>query len=199
MIFPILVLMLGLQDNSAEIAAQRAEISRLHQDVQRVTDELQKTQALLQNEQKPFCSSQSRLEPGNLRIADANTPIRVNLFAMVSTPSDACLPAEIRIIATYRDFGEAFVCSGTVGIVQSSHIQNTLAEFRPYEVEAFLKWWDGPTLRQQSLICRDFKGDEVRNPADQAASLRIYVTAFPKRGGLSTAEIQLSLPRIARQ
>jgi hypothetical protein len=198
MILPILVLMLRLQDNSGEIAAQRAEISRLQNDVQRVTDELRKTQAMLESEQRPFCSSQSRLDSTNLRITDPATPIRLTLFAMVSNPSDACLPAEIRITATYQDSVGAFVCSGTVSVLQNSHIQNTLAELRPYESETFLKWWDGPTLKQQTLVCRDFKGDEVRNPSDLATLLRLYVTAFPKRGGLSTSEIQLSLPRAPR-
>ena len=189
--------MLALQDNAAEIAAQRAEISRLQQDVQRVTAELQKTQALLETEQRAICSSQSRVDADNLKITDPSAPIRLNLFAMVSSPSD-CLPAEIRVTATYRDAAGAVVCSGTAGFSQSGHIQNTLAELRPYESEAFLKWWDGPTLRQQSMICRDFKGDEIRNPSDVATSVRIYVTAFPKRGGLSTSEFHLSLPRIAR-
>lgn len=197
MIFPFLVLMLTLQDNAAEIAAQRAEISRLQQDVQRVTAELQRTQALLESEQRSICSSQSRVDVDNPKVADPAAPIRVNLFSMVSTPSD-CLPAEIRITATYRDSAGALVCSGTVGITQSAHIQNTVAELRPYESETFLKWWDGPTLKQQTLVCRDFKGDEMRNPADLAVSVRIYVTAFPRRGGLSTSEFQLNLPRVAR-
>jgi hypothetical protein len=197
MIFPIMVLMLTLQDNAAEIAAQRAEIGRLQQDVQRVSAELQKTRALLESEQRAICSSQSRVDADNPKVSDPAAPIRLNLFAMVSTPAD-CLPAEIRITATYRDSAGALVCSGTVSISQSAHIQNTLAELRPYEAETFLKWWDGPTLRQQTLICRDFKGDEVRNPSDLATSVRIYVTAFPKRGGLSTSEFQLNLPRVAR-
>ena len=198
MILPVLVLMLGLQDNSGEIAAQRAEISRLQQDVQRVTAELQKTQALVQNELRPSCSAQSRLDASNLKITDVITPVRVSLFAMVSNPGEACLPAEIGIIATYQDSAGVFVCSGNVGFSQSSQIQNTLAEFLPYEPEVFLKWWEGPTLRQKALRCLDFKGDEVRSPTDQATTVRIYVTVFPKRGGLSTSEIQLSLPRVVR-
>lgn len=75
---------------------------------------------------------------------------------MISTPAEHCLPATIRITATYFDNAGAF-------------------------------------------LCRDFKGDEVRSPTDQAALLRLYTTAFPKRGGLSTSEMQIPLPRFVRQ
>ena len=121
-----------------------------------------------------------------------------DVFAMASNPSEACLPADIRITATYFDPMDLFVCSGTVTISQSAHVQNTSLEFRPYELEVFLKWWDGATLKQQALLCRDYQGNEMRNPTDFAASLRVYATVFPKRGGLSTSEIQINLPRFQR-
>ena len=193
MIFPYLILMLGLQDNAAEIASQRAEIDRLQQQVQTITAELHRTQALLESEIRPYCSSQSRVETTSAPLADRDNPIRATLFAMISTPAEHCLPATIRITATYFDNAGAFLCSGTVNVTQSAHIQNTAVEIRPYESEAFLRWWDGPTVKQQTLVCRDFKGDEVRSPTDQAALLRLYTTAFPKRGGLSTSEMQLRL------
>jgi hypothetical protein len=198
MIFPYLILMLGLQDNSAEIASQRAEINRLQQQVQTITTELNRTRAQLESETRPYCSSQSRFETNSVRITDRAMPIRANLFAMVSTPAEHCLPAEIRITATYFDPAGVFLCSGTVTVIQSAHIQNTSVEIRPYDSEVFLKWWDGPTLKQQTLLCRDFKGDEIRSPTDQATSLRLYATAFPRRGGLSTSEMQINLPVFAR-
>src|SRR5688572_1111124 len=165
MVASILLLFLGLQDNT------QAEVNRLRQDVQRLSSELTRTQTTLQNELRPMCSSESRLQAGDLRITSADAPVRVNLFGMVSTPSESCLPADVRISATYFDSTGAFVCSGTTMILQSSNIKNTLFEFRPYELEVFLKWWDGPTLKQQTLICRDFQGDELRNPAESSASL----------------------------
>jgi hypothetical protein len=117
---------------------------------------------------------------------------------MVSTPGD-CLPADIRMTATYFAVNDTFVCSGTVVVMQLQHIQNTSVEFRPYEVETFLKWWEGATLKQQALICRDFQGNEVRNPSEYALSLRVFASVFPRRGGLSTSEFQVSLPRPSRQ
>jgi hypothetical protein len=148
---------------------------------------------------KATCSSESRLQSNNVRVTDAATPVRLNLFSMVSNPSDGCLPAEIRFTATYSDPSEVFVCSGNVAIIQAAQVQNILFEVRPYEPEVFLKWWDGPTLRQQSLVCRDYQGIEVRSPTDYASSVRVFVTAMPKRGGMSTSEFQLSLPRVQRQ
>jgi hypothetical protein len=193
MVATFLLLFLGFQDNT------RGEVDSLRQEVQRLSSDLNRTQTLLQNELRPMCSAETRLQSGDVRITGADAPVRANLFSMVSSPSESCLPADIRISATYFDASGAFVCGGTAAIVQSLSIQNTLFEFRPYELEVFLKWWDGPTLKQQMLMCRDYQGNEMRNPAEFAASLRIYATVFPKRGGLSTAELQLSLPRLQRR
>ena len=195
MVLSLLLLLMGVQDNSQI----QSELSRVQQDVQRLSSELGRTQAQLQSELRPMCSSESRFQAGDLRITGTDSAITANLFGMVSTPSDSCLPADIRLSATYFDPTGAFVCSGTATIAQSGHVQNTLFQFRPYELEVFLKWWDGPTLKQQPLICRDYQGNELRNPADSAISLRIYATIFPKRGGLSTSEIQVSLPRLPRR
>jgi hypothetical protein len=198
MIFSVILLLAGLQDNSQQLAAQQAQLHRLEQEVKQVSSELSRMQEMLQRELKSTCSSETRLQTGTLRITDNTTPIRVNLFAMVSAPSDSCLPAEIGITATYFDSMNGFVCSGAVMIPQSLAVQNTLMEFRPYESEVFLTWWDRATLKQQMLVCRNFQGNELRDPATQAASLRIYATVFPRRGGLSTSEIEINLPRAAR-
>jgi hypothetical protein len=181
----------GLQDSSGEIGRLQAEVSRL-------SSELDRTQAVLQAETRPFCSAQIHVQGGLLRVTSPDIPLRTNLLSMVSTPSD-CVPADILVTATYFTANETFVCSGTVGFQQSKPVQNTSVEFRPYEVETFLKWWDGATLKQQSLICKDFQGNEMRNPSDSAASLRLYVSVFPRRGGLATSEIQLALPRAAQR
>jgi hypothetical protein len=198
MIFPILLLLLAPQDNSRQVAEQTAQLNQLKQEVEKVTSELTRMQAMLQSDLKPTCSSESRLQSNGVKITEPSVPVRLNLFSVVSHPAESCLPAEIRITATYMDSSEVFVCSGNLGIIQATQVQNTLFELRPYEPEVFIRWWDGPTLRQQSLVCRNFQGDELRNPTDHASSVRIYVTALPKRGGMSTSEFQLSLPRFER-
>ena len=191
MLVPLFFLLFAQQDNSAEIG-------RLQSEVQRLSTELRQTQALVQSELRPMCSSESHLQTGNSRITDMQTPVRVNLLAIVSNPAETCLPAEVRVTATYVDASGGFVCSGTTNIFHTAPVQNTFLEFRPYEPEVFLKWWDGPTLRQQGLVCRDYQGNEARSPADVAGSVNLFITVAPKRGGLSTSEIQLLLPRFAR-
>jgi hypothetical protein len=194
MVLPIIVFLMGLQGNQVS-----GELNRLQGDVQRLKEELDATQRLLREELKPVCSAESRVHAGELKIVDTITPIRANLFSMVSSPADSCLPAEVRVTASYFDPMGSFVCSGTLELNQATPIQNTVVEFRPYELETFLKWWEGATLREQLLVCRDHQGNESRSPTDSATSLRIFVTVFPRRGGLSTAEIQLDLPRLQRR
>jgi hypothetical protein len=177
------------QDNSAEISRLQSEVSRL-------SSELSHTQAVLQAETRPFCSAEIHVQAGVLRVSGPDTPARANLLAMVSSPGD-CLPGEIRLTATYLSAGDSFVCSGTVAVPQTQSVQNTFVEIRPYETEIFLKWWDGATLRQQAMACRDYQGNELRNPADYAASIRVFVSVFPRRGGLATSEFQMNLPRVA--
>jgi hypothetical protein len=195
MVLPLLVLFLGLQDNSQI----QGELSRLRSDVQRLNSELSRTQTTLQNEMRPVCSAESRLHTGDLRITGHDMPVRATFFGMVSSPSESCLPANINISVTYFDPTGGFVCGGTTTIPQQSLIQNTALEFRPYELEVFLRWWDGPTLRQQTLICRDYQGNEMRGPTEYATSLKIFASLFPKRGGISTSELQLTLPRLPRR
>jgi len=194
-VLPLLLLLVGLQDNSQ----LQSEVNRLQSDVRRLNSELNQTRTTLQNELRPMCSAESRLQSGELKVTAREAPIRVNFFGMVSAPSDSCLPANIAVSATYVDPSGAFVCGGTATIPQQSFIQNTLVELLPYDLEVFLRWWDGATLKQQTLICRDYRGIEMRDPAEFASSLKIFVSLFPKRGGISTAEFQVSLPRFPRQ
>ena len=195
MVLPLLLLLAGLQDNSAV----QSELNRLRSDVQRLATDLNQTQTTLQNELRPLCSAESRLQTGDVRITGVDVPVRANFLGMVSSPSESCLPAQLTISATYFDSSGAFVCSGTTAILQVTNVQNTLLEFRPYELEVFLRWWDGPTLKQQLLLCRDYQGNEMRNPTEYATSMKIFASLFPKRGGISTSEIQLTLPRLPRR
>ena len=187
----LLFLLLGAQDGS------QAEVSRLQSEVSRLSSELDRTRSALQAETRPYCSAQIRIQGGVLRVTAADVPVRGNVLSMVSSAGD-CFPADIRFTATYFGAGETFVCSGNVGIPQVQSVQNTAVELRPYELETFLKWWDGATLRQQSLICRDYQNTDLRSPSDFSTSVQILVSVFPRRGGLATTEIVLSLPRIPR-
>jgi hypothetical protein len=198
MIAPLLLLLAA-----APLAAQdasQADVNRLQNEVQRLANEVSRTQALVQSELRPMCTSEARFQgSGDLRITTEDSPIRMNVFGIVSNPADTCLPAEIRISATYFDGAGNFVCGGSTSVLQTIAVQNTTFEFRPYQLEVFIRWWDGPTLRQQPLTCKDYQGTELRNPADYAAAIKVWATVAPKRGGLSTAEIQIPLPRPPRR
>lgn len=192
MIAPLFLLFFAAQD------ATQADVNRLQSEVQRLATEVSRTQALVQSELRPMCTAEARFQGGDLRITTEDTPVRMNVFGIVSNPTDTCLPAEIRISATYFDGAGTFVCGGSTSVLQTIAVQNTTFEFRPYQLEVFIRWWDGPTLRQQPLICKDYQGNELRNPTDYAAAVKVWATIAPKRGGLATAEIQIALPRPQR-
>ncbi|MNC95095.1 hypothetical protein D3C83_121190 [compost metagenome] len=65
-------------------------------------------------------------------------------------------------------------------------------------MEYFAKWRDAPTWEQSNfhrLICYDYEGIEVRDPAARAVMLKLFVTVLPRRGGLATDELQIAIPR----
>lgn len=182
---------------------QQQEIERQRAQIQSLSSELRQTVELIQRELRPTCEADIRWLPGRWRITDLGTPLTANLFSNVSAPAETCLPSEIRITATFFNAADSFVCSGAVTVSQNSRSQNTNFEFRPFDLEYFAKWWDGEGVSFEKssfhlLKCTDFEGIEVRDPAGQATLLRLYATAFPKRGGLATSEIIVQIPRIPR-
>ena len=154
---------------------------------------------VVQSELRPGCSASVRWQAGSsLRAQDPQTPIAVGLVSMVSAPRDACLNAELRITANYYEGSGAFICSGTVSLPQVDLVQNTLFEFRPYLSDYFAKWKDAPTWEQSTfhrLVCNDYDGIESRDPSSRAALLKLFITVLPKRGGLATDELNISIAR----
>ena len=140
----------------------------------------------------PLCSAEIHVTGAGSRVVNPDRPLTANVLSMISSPTD-CLPADLRITATYFGAGEAFVCNGTVTVSRPRFVQSTAVEFRPYELEVFLKWWDDATLKQESLVCLDYQGKEVRNPADRASTVRLYISVSPRRGGLATEELTIAL------
>jgi hypothetical protein len=209
MMMPLLVFLLGLQGptqpqfdrQQQQLDRVQQQLDRVQQQVQGIGTELDKTTDLLSRELKANCSAEVQWQPGPLKISNLIVPVKASLFSLVSAPMDACLPAEIRITATYFTDAGNFVCSGNLSVGQTNLAQNTYFEFRPYELELFAKWRDRPTLEQSThhrLLCHDIEGLEVPYPAGQASSMRIFATVFPKRGGLSTVHIEIPLPRLPR-
>ena len=204
MMYPLLFALLGLQQNAVE----QQQLERMEQTLQQVQQaqrqiselrqSMDQVRTLLANELKPVCSADVRWWPvSSTRPIDPQTPVSYSLLSTVSAPADACLSAEIRITVNYFDAG-GFVCSGGASLSQREAIQNFSFEFRPLTVEYFFKWRDGPTWEQSNyhrLICYDREGLEVREPGAQSASVKMFATVLPKRGGLAIAEAEFALPR----
>jgi hypothetical protein len=117
---------------------------------------------------------------------------------MVSAPASNCLGAEIRLTANYYDVNSVFVCGGTIMVAQKDLIQNTYFEFRPMVLDYFAKWRDGPSWEQSNfhrLVCLDRNGIEIRDHESRSTTLRLFASVFPKKGGLATSELTVTLPR----
>jgi hypothetical protein len=203
MITSFLFVLLGLQAPSTQqieqqLQQQRQQIEQLQQQTQALAAEVSQTQQLLIRELKPDCSAEARWEgssSGEPVPLTSTDPFRATLFSIVSMPEDSCLPAEIRITASFYQ-GNNLVCSGSLSLLQSMPVQNTVLEFRPFELELFAKWRDRTTWEQSNfhrLICFDYEGLEVRDPALRARTLKVTGTVFGKRGGLATAQLQFAI------
>jgi len=191
MIATLLFMFLGFSQDSTDSQARASAAQALSEvgDLRRV----------VQNELRPGCSASVRWQPGNAaRALDPQTPVAVGLVSMVSAPRESCLNAELRITANYYDGNGTFVCSGTILLAQGDFVQNTLFEFRPYLLDYFSKWKDGPTWEQSTfhrLVCNDYDGIEVRDPSSRATLLKLFATVLPRRGGLGSDELQISIAR----
>jgi hypothetical protein len=224
MIAPLLLVFLGLQQDveqqQLQVARQtlqrieqlgqlavefRQQIGDLRQQVidlrQQAVDlrpSLDRMRTDLMNDPSSTCSAVASWQAlGSTRVIDAQSPVTVLLVSMVSAPSADCLNADIRITANYFAENGGFVCSGGVTAAQAANVQNTLFEFRPMNLEYFAKWKDAPTWERSNfhrLSCGDYEGIEDRDPAARARTVKLIATILPKRGGIATTELLLSLP-----
>jgi hypothetical protein len=224
MIAPILLAFLGLQQDveqqQLQVARQtlqrieelgrlavefrqqvgdlRQQMIELRQQTVDLRPALERMRTDLLNDPNSTCSAVASWQAlGSTRVTDAQSPVTVLLVSMVSAPSAECLNADIRITANYFAENGGFVCSGGVTAAQAANVQNTLFEFRPMTPEYFAKWRDGPTWERSNfhrLSCGDYEGIEDRDPASRARTVKLIATVLPKRGGIATAELILSLP-----
>ena len=123
-----------------------------------------------------------------------------NLFSVVTRPSDGCLPAEVRITASYLDAADNLVCSGAVeGIaIQTSLTQSINLEIRPWNFREFARWRNEPPQTNSGpkrLVCVNPEGtaETTSEELERVVSARVRATILPAGGGMSTTEIQLNL------
>jgi len=121
----------------------------------------------------------------------------LNFFSTVSQPS-TCLPADIRVSASFYDSEENLICSGIVAdniTTQGVNIQNINVELRPTNVVEFIRLRTPLTPPAKRLLCMNLDGNSEASQTEiaKAASMRMRLTVLPKNGGLATAECRMNL------
>jgi hypothetical protein len=153
----------------------------------------------------PECLAELRWVNGNdprTVAADSAVVAPLNLFSTISKPVSGCLPAEIRVTASYLTAGGNLICSGAIENVatQDQLAQSINLDLRPWDLEQFVRWRNEPpqiNSGAKRLVCLNAEGlaearsEELR----QVNSVRVRATVLPAGGGLSTAEIQINLQR----
>ena len=132
----------------------------------------------------------------------AEAVVPINLYCTVSKPANTCLPAEVRVAASYLDAFDNLICSGVVENVatQSNFIQSVNLFIRPWNLQEFVRWRNEPPQTNSGfrrLSCVDPEGlAEVNNEALlRVRNVHIRITVLPLGGGISTVEANLSLKR----
>jgi hypothetical protein len=152
--------------------------------------------ALAQDRTTPPCSAE--IECTNCRSTiGLGDILNLNFFSTVSQPS-TCLPADIRVSASFYDSENQLICSGIIGesiTTQGFNIQNINVEVRPVNVLEFVRLKTPLTPPAKRLFCMNLEGNaEVsQSEISKAASLRLRFTVLPRNGGLATAECRMNL------
>jgi hypothetical protein len=203
MIIPLLVLFLGFQSQQeleARLQQKQQEVDSLNA---KVTDLTRTVQQQDQELRRPFCSAELRAVGANASGAvSAEAVVPINLYSTVSKPANTCLPAEVRVAASYLDAFDNLICSGVVENVatQSNFIQSVNLFIRPWNLQEFVRWRNEPPQTNSGfrrLSCVDPEGlAEVNNEALlRVRNVHIRITVLPLGGGISTVEANLSLKR----
>lgn len=189
-----------------ELRQQQGQIDQLRQQSQQQSQQLKRMEELLERQlqEKPVCSAEIRWvnssEPRKVP-GSALAVVPLNLFSTVSKPS-GCLPAEIRVTASYLDAANNLVCSGVVEnlAVQNALTQSVNLDIRPWNHREFARWRNEPprvNSGPKRLVCFDPEGLDEATSEELArvSSLRLRVTVLAAGSGMSTAEILISLQR----
>ncbi|PYS34899.1 MAG: hypothetical protein DMG14_28360 [Acidobacteria bacterium] len=189
-----------LQRQQQQLEQVRRQMEQQQQQLDRMLDVLerrdqQRTVAVCSVEVRRVNGTDVRKVPPN-----AAAVLPFNLFSVVTRPSDGCLPAEVRITASYLDAADNLVCSGAVeGIaIQTSLTQSINLEIRPWNFREFARWRNEPPQTNSGpkrLVCVNPEGtaETTSEELERVVSARVRATILPAGGGMSTTEIQLNL------
>jgi hypothetical protein len=188
-----------LDQIKGQMDQQRQQLDRLIQGVEAQSDRRNQKSGVA-------CSVEMRRADGRLDGKETrgavgpSTVVPLNLLSTVSRPAEDCLPAEVRVTATYLDSSDNFVCSGTVEniAVQTGLIQNINLELRPANFGQFVRWKNEPpqiNSGAKRLFCLNLEStaEATTTELEKIFSVRIRATVLPSGGGMSSTEIQLNL------
>ena len=191
------------QELEQQLRRQQQQLQQIQQELREQQGQLQRFMEVLERvPQRPVCSVDLRWVNG----ADAKSVpravtavVQLNLFSTVSEPVNGCLPAEVRVTASFLDAADNLICGGTV---EDIAIQNTLTqsvnlEVRPWDFSQFVRWRNEPPQVNSGfkrLICLNPEGvaEAASGEMDRIVSVRVRATVLPRGGGVSTAEIRLN-------
>jgi hypothetical protein len=210
MIIPILLFLIPL--HSQQQIQQQLDVVHRQLDVQE--QQLNRLLGMLERaappavrsdpvEPRPVCSVEVRRVSGpDQRKVPVNVAavVPLNVFSTVSRPAEGCLPAEIRVTASYLDAADNLVCSGAVEniAIQTSLTQSVNLDIRPWNLREFVRWRNEPPPTNSGpkrLVCVNPEGtaETTTEELGRLTSARVRATILPAGGGMSTTEIQLNL------
>jgi hypothetical protein len=193
------------QQLEQQLQRQQQQIEEIRREARENGQALKEMRSLLESREqqgKPFCSAEMRWvnggEPKRVQ-PGASTTVQLSFFSVVSKPSNGCLPAEIRLTASYLDAGGNQVCSG---VIENIAVQNALAqsinlEIRPWNLREFARWRNEPpqvNSGPKMLVCMNLEGlaEATSDELGRVAAVRVRATVLPASGGMSTQEAQIT-------
>lgn len=210
LVFTLIALELQ-QPIEQQFQRQQQQLEQIQQQLRQNQQQMGRLQDLLERQEKqrdpqrPPCSAELRWvsNPDQRRVPGSTTAVvPLNLFSLISKPTEVCLPAEIRVTASYLDAAENLICSG---VIENVAIQRTLTQsinldIRPWNLREFARWRNEPpqvNSGAKMLVCLNPEGvsEATSDELARVTSLRVRATVLPAGGAMSTAEVRLNLSR----
>jgi len=215
MVIPILLFLWPMQGQPVEqqLLRQQQQLEQVSRQIMQQQQQLDRMLGVLEHQPKPeerdarppvvVCSVELRRVAGPDKRTvpvTATAVVPLNLFSVVSRPADGCLPAEVRVSASYLDAADNLICSGTVENIarQTSFTQTINLDIRPWDLEHFVRWRNQPSqinsgFRLMSCLNPEGTAGTTNEELSRVTTARVRATVLPVGGGMSTSEILLNL------
>jgi hypothetical protein len=215
MLIPILLFLWPAQGQppvEQQLQRQQQQLEQVSRQISQQQQQLDRMLGVLERQPKPdehnatqpiACSVELRRVGGADKRnvpTSATAVIPFNLFSVVSRPAEGCLPAEVRITASYLDAADNLVCSGTVENIarQTAYTQSVNLDIRPWDLEHFVRWRNEPPqinsgFKVMSCVNPEGTAGSTNEELSRVTTARVRATVLPVGGGMSTTEILLNL------